>query len=189
MNHRNAAFSCAFQAASRLLACTPRDLRVVKEASTHLEEKQFGRLMALIGDTCLIKAGHSGSFPQQLYCRLWTASTWEPSFNALVEPVYDALASSRCKQANMATTLTNLTSARGRGAGATDGVLGLLTALALTGGVVGSGLGALNWHLKRTTQGDDENVEELDSKADFYRQMAEQINTDSRLRRWQQGVQ
>lgn len=189
MNHRKAAHAYVLQEAAKQLGCTPLDLQVVKAASEHLDSRAFGRILALIGDTCLIKAGHEGKFAQQLYCRLWHAPEWNPGFDDLVAPVQDALARSHVKQANLLTGAGGMATSLVRGgAGATDNLLGLLGALALGGGVVGSGVGALNWHLKRMTQGDDAKTEELDTKADFYKQLADEISTDARLRKWHQGA-
>jgi hypothetical protein len=172
---------------ARQLGCSPLDLQVAKAAAEHLDNRAFGRILALIGDTCLIKAGHEGKFAQQLYCRLWRSPEWNPSFDTLVEPVQDALGRVNIKQASFGTATIASMFPRA-GTSISDNMFGILSALALGGGVVGSGVGALNWHLKRMTQADDAKAEELDTKADFYKQLADEIGTDARLRKWQQGA-
>jgi len=168
------------------LGCTPVDLQIAKAASDSLQARQFGRIFALLGDTCLTKAGSEGQFAQQLYHRLWRSPEWNPSFDQLVVPVQEAFAKvAMTKQAVAPKDIVSVA----RGAGNTsNNMLSLLSALVLGGATVGSGLGALNWHMNRLSTTDDAKNEELDTKSQFYRSMADQIQQDSRLKNWQQGV-
>jgi len=181
-----AAFKNVLIEAAQRLGCQPVDLQVAKAASDSLQARQFGRIFALLGDTCLTKAGSEGQFAQQLYHRLWRSPEWNPSFDQLVVPVQEAF--SKVAMTKQAIGLKEVGSMARTGGNTSGSMLSLLSALVLGGATVGSGLGALNWHMNRLSTTDDAKNEELDTKSQFYRNMADQIRQDSRLKNWQQGV-
>ena len=166
---------------------THRDLCAVKSASDTLQQGGYGRVLALMADVVLTKAGSSGSFEQQLYNKLWQSPVWGAAEEALLAPVRRAATTTKMasllKQANpaggaIASGIGKLTG--GKEGGATSTVLGLIMA----GAATGSGLGALNWHLKQDTKEDDVDNEKLQAKSEMYRDMAAQIQQDIKLRNW-----
>ena len=180
MNHRRAAATIVLEKTAAMLGCSVLDLQVKQAMSRHLEEKQdFGRIYAMLGDLALTKAGSDGSFGQQLFHRLWRAPAWIPAYNQFVEPVRDALVKVAVSTAG--SVVAPMANAAQSGAG---NIMSTFAALMLAGTAAGSGLGALNWHLKQQTRGDDEQNQELDAKAKMYKSLATQINNDLRLRDW-----
>jgi hypothetical protein len=175
---KQAAINTAVGMAAAELGLTVDHIKSAAVASEVLEQSGYGRVYAQMADAVLVKAGMEGSMAQQLYHQLWrTPADWNPAFEALVEPVKTAMASSLVKQA-----LSPLGSAMVSGASnVSNGGLSTLVQLVLGGTALGSGLGALNWHLSRDSAQDDEKNEVLKAKSDFYKHMAQQIAADHRL--------
>ena len=184
---RQAAVRGALRVASLDMGCHPDFMEATKAASETMTRHGVGRYLAMLADVALTKyASAAGSFEQQLYHSLWRQPHWTPQMDRLVEPVADYLAT--CKKANAPGTTMGpakiLAPIFGGAAKGSDGALGLYTALMLGSTALGSGLGALNWHMKRQVQEDDAGNEEMAAKADFMKGMADQIRRDVRLRDW-----
>lgn len=170
---------------ARSLGVHPWQIEALKQAHEHLAHAGHGRTAALLGDIALTKSGYAGSFEQQLCHRLWRSPEWSPALDELAAPALDALAHAKIaslhKQAAGAGSVPVLASMLGS---RSEGVMGLLGSLVALGGTAGAGLGALNWHLNRETEEDDDQNENLKARADFLRDTASQIHNDLRMKQW-----
>lgn len=181
---RQSAIKAAMRIASADLGCHDHFMEATKSATDTFRQNGTGRLLAMLADLALTKHA-SGSFEQQLYHKLSRQEHWTPQMDELVEPVAEFLAT--CKQANVGAAVAPAKIMQTLGGGASkgsEGLLGLFTTAMLASTALGSGMGALNWHMKRQVNEDDAGNEEMSAKADFMRDMAEQIRRDARLRKW-----
>lgn len=174
----NAVHAATLQMHAEALGVDVGHLKMAAARHETLQDLEHGRVLALLGDIIYTKAGSEGCFGQQLYSRLWKQADWHASFDDLVQPVQKVLGQVHIKSALLRGGDMALAGAVAKG----GGVGSFLASLVMGGALAGSGLGALNWHLKRETQQDDDQNEELKSRADFYRDTARQINDELQMK-------
>jgi len=143
-----------------------RTTMFVKAASATADARNAHRLTAAAAVVILESAGYEGS-KQATVLRHLARADYDSSTDILMEPVYRVFAlAGKSKSANVAETMAGAAGRVVAGgnnllSGVMNGSNNAIAAALMLAMAGGSGIGALNWHLGRMSQEDDQDNAEL----------------------------